>query len=142
MVKPGMGLPLFALFEQDGQMVCDIAARGQVSHVAVLQLIKRMEQGGLVKRKDCPEDGRATRVWLTASGRSLEPRMQSVRARNLATLIRILSAEDAALLDSLLGRLIEGLRADEANALKRSVSRHRPKLRKSPGAARSPGKSL
>ncbi|MEQ2005332.1 MAG: MarR family transcriptional regulator [Limisphaerales bacterium] len=114
-VQAGMGLVLFALFEQDGQPIRDIARRGHVSHVAVLRLARRMEIRGLVACRDCPDDGRSTRVWLTPSGRALEGRLRAVSRRNHETLTRILGAKDAIRLNDLLGRLLDGLDAGIGN---------------------------
>ncbi len=108
-VPSGSGLVLFALFERDGWTIGELARRAKVSHVAVLHVIQRMEDAGLVKRKQCPEDGRATRVWLTATGRELEPRMNILHERNLATLVGILGNPDAVKLGELLGKLVDGL---------------------------------
>lgn len=108
-VPSGSGLVLFALFERDGWTVGDLAKRAKVSHVAVLHVIQRIEHAGLVKRKPCPHDGRATRVWLMPKGRELEPRMHALHGRNLAMLVGILGEQDATLLGELLARLMEGL---------------------------------
>lgn len=105
----GSGLVLFALFERDGWTIGELAQRAKVTHVAVLHLIQRLEDARLVKRKQCPDDGRATRVWLTQRGRDLEPRMRALHERNLTTLTRVLGKEDATRLGELLGRLIDGL---------------------------------
>ena len=107
----GAGLVLFALFERDGWTIGELAQRSKVTHVAVLHLIQRLEEALLVKRKQCPQDGRATRVWLTQHGRDLEPKMRALHERNLNTLTRVLGMEDATRLGELLGRLIEGLAA-------------------------------
>jgi DNA-binding MarR family transcriptional regulator len=108
----GSGLILFALFERDGWTIGELAARSRVTHVAVLHLIQKLEAARLVKRRQCSEDGRATRVWLTQRGRDIEPRMRALHERNLSTLIRVLGTKDAMQLGKLLGRLIEGLAAD------------------------------
>lgn len=108
----GSGLIMFALFDRDGWTINELAARSKVTHVAVLHLIKKLEDARLVKRKQCTEDGRATRVWLTQRGRDLEPRMRALHERNLTTLVRVLGKEEATKLGALLGRLIEGLSAD------------------------------
>lgn len=105
----GSGMILFALFECDGWAIGELASRARVTHVAVLHLIQKLECARLVKRKPCPVDGRATRVWLTQRGRDLEPRMRALHERNLSTLTRVLGTEDATRLGELLGRLIEGL---------------------------------
>lgn len=108
----GSGLIMFALFDRDGWTINELAARSKVTHVAVLHLIKKLEDARLVKRKQCTEDGRATRVWLTQRGRDLKPKMRALHERNLATLVRVLGKEDATRLGALLGRLIEGLGED------------------------------
>jgi DNA-binding MarR family transcriptional regulator len=108
-VPSGAGLVLFALFERDGWTVGELARRAKVSHVAVLHVIQRIEDAGLVKRKSCPDDRRATRVWLTPLGRELEPRMKTLHERNLATLVGILGSQDAIKLGELLERLMAGL---------------------------------
>ena len=105
----GSGLVMFALFERDGWTIGELALRSKVTHVAVLHLVQRLEDARLVKRKPCPDDGRATRVRLTRRGRDLEPRMRALHVRNLSTLTSVLGVEDATKLGELLGRLIEGL---------------------------------
>jgi DNA-binding MarR family transcriptional regulator len=105
----GSGMILFALYDRDGWTIKELAARSKVTHVAVLHLIKKLEDARLVNRRQCREDGRATRVWLTRRGRDLEPKMRALHERNLTTLVRVLGEEDATHLGVLLGRLIEGL---------------------------------
>ncbi|MFZ5830865.1 MAG: MarR family winged helix-turn-helix transcriptional regulator [Planctomycetota bacterium] len=114
--RPGMGLVMFALYKQDGMIIRDIARRARVSHVAVLQMAARMERAGLVKRANCPDDRRATRVWLTPLGRSLRPRLAAVHRCNVDVLTAVLGARDAARLNDLLGRLLEGLDAGREGA--------------------------
>lgn len=120
-VPSGSGLVLFALFERDGWTVGELAQRAKVSHVAVLHVIHRLEAAGLVRRKQCPDDGRATRVWLTATGRELEPRMQALHALNLATLVDIFGQQDANKLGELLGKLIERLSEQRAAVQTQSI---------------------
>ena len=105
----GSGLILFSLYERDGWTIGELAQRSKVTHVAVLHLIQRLENARLVKRKQCPHDGRVTRVWLTKRGRDLEPRMRALHERNITTLTHVLGPEDATRLGGLLGRLIQGL---------------------------------
>lgn len=110
---PGSGLIIYALYEREGWTVGELAQRAKVTHVAVIQLLTRLESAGLIKRMACPEDGRVTRVWLTKRGRALEPKMRALHDRNIATLVDVLGKDDAAQLGALLGRLIEGLGAHE-----------------------------
>jgi len=95
------------------EQINELAARSKVTHGSGASFDQEaLEDARLVKRKQCAEDGRATRVWLTQRGRDLEPRMRALHERNLTTLVRVLGKEDAAKLGALLGRLIEGLSAD------------------------------
>jgi DNA-binding MarR family transcriptional regulator len=105
-VHPGSGPLLFSLLAKDGQRVSDLATSTGLSHVATIQTIARLERSGLVARRDCDEDDRATRVWLTRAGRAVEPRLRAVHRKNLALLIRALGSADAARLASLLRTLV------------------------------------
>ena len=95
----GSGLILFSLFERHGRTVGELPQQSKVTHVVWLHLIKRMEAARLLKREQGPLDGRATRVWPTKLGRDLEPGMQALHERNIATPNRVLGG--------LPGRLIE-----------------------------------
>ncbi len=80
----GTGLVIFALHEREGWTVEELAQRAQrarVTHVAVIQLLQRLEKAGLIRRKTCPKDGRVMRVWLTKRGRDLDafPAMKTNR---------------------------------------------------------------
>lgn len=60
---------LFVLEKQDGALAGDIAQTLDLVPSAVSGLIDRMQRQQLLERKKCPEDGRATRLWLTPLGR-------------------------------------------------------------------------
>ncbi len=62
---------LFALLEQDGQNVKDLANRLSLDSPAITGLLDRLEKEELVERKNDPEDRRALKVYLTGKGRSL-----------------------------------------------------------------------
>jgi DNA-binding MarR family transcriptional regulator len=109
-VQPGMGHVLFALVEEDGLIIRDIARRAQVSHVAVLQTVEKLENAGLVKRRASSADGRATQVWLTSAAQALRPQLRRINERNIACIEEIIGRDGATLLNGLLGRLLDGLR--------------------------------
>lgn len=60
---------LFVLEKQDGALAGDISQTLDLVPSAVSGLIDRMQRQQLLERKKCPEDGRATRLWLTPLGR-------------------------------------------------------------------------
>ncbi|WP_026472192.1 MarR family winged helix-turn-helix transcriptional regulator [Alkanindiges illinoisensis] len=60
---------LFVLEKQDGALAGDIAQTLDLVPSAVSGLIDRMQRQQLLERKKCPQDGRATRLWLTPLGK-------------------------------------------------------------------------
>ncbi len=112
-IQPGMGLVLFALYEQDGRTAKDIAARAQVAASTLSGLLARMERGGLVRRAKDDRDGRLVRVWLTPLGRKLEPDVRGMTVRMGSLIETGLGAADTKTAGRLLRRLAETLRAAE-----------------------------
>jgi DNA-binding MarR family transcriptional regulator len=68
-VRPSYGSVLMPLFERDGLRVGEIAVRARLSKQSMTALVRQCEDGGLVRRRRDPGDGRAFRVELTARGR-------------------------------------------------------------------------
>ena len=75
LLRPGMAPVLFALYEQDGCIIKELAGRTQRSAAALNPLLGRLEKSGVVTLRTCPQDGRAVRVRLTAKGHEIEPRV-------------------------------------------------------------------
>ena len=108
-LKPGMGPILRVLEKADGRRITELAAELGLSHVAVIGMVRKMEAAGLVKPKDCVDDGRATRIWLTAAGRKMLPKLPEIHALNHAALTTALSAAETKQLTTLLGRVLAAL---------------------------------
>lgn len=53
------------LMRHDGMKQVDIADEIELDKAAVGRTIEKLEAQGLVRREDCPQDGRARRVFLT-----------------------------------------------------------------------------
>jgi DNA-binding MarR family transcriptional regulator/GNAT superfamily N-acetyltransferase len=60
---------LFMLGKHDSMTVSELAASIGQSHASVSQVAKRMSQAELVASKPCEDDGRASRLTLTSTGR-------------------------------------------------------------------------
>ena len=71
---------LFALQEQDGQNVKDLASRLSLDSPAITGLLDRLEKENLVERRNDPEDRRALRVFLTGKGRDLAGEIYKIAA--------------------------------------------------------------
>lgn len=133
-IKPGMGTVLLALLEEDGCRVRELAQRLHLRNATLTGLLDRLETEGLVRREPCPEDGRALRVRLTAQGRKLRPVVHELHARGTLTLEAGFTARQLVLLKSLLGRVLENLRAQEPE--RSAVESRRAADRRKPGVRR------
>jgi DNA-binding MarR family transcriptional regulator len=72
-VRPSYGSILVPLFEEDGLRMGELARRSRLSKQTMTTMVRLLERDGLVERVPDPEDGRATRIVLTAKARRFEP---------------------------------------------------------------------
>jgi len=72
-VRPSYGSILVPLFEEDGLRMGELARRSRLSKQTMTTMVRLLEREGLVERVPDPEDGRATRILLTAKARRFEP---------------------------------------------------------------------
>jgi DNA-binding MarR family transcriptional regulator len=87
-VRPAYGSILIPLFEEDGLRMGDLAARARLAKQTMTTMVRLLERDGLVRRERDPDDGRATRVYLTRRSRSFRPVAEDV----LAELDRLVDA--------------------------------------------------
>ena len=79
-VKASYGSVLIPLLEEDGLRMGEIARRARLSKQTMTTMVRLCERDGLVERRPDPEDGRATRVHLTATARRFQPAGERVLA--------------------------------------------------------------
>jgi DNA-binding MarR family transcriptional regulator len=115
-VAIGMGSIFFALCENGGCVMRDLASRLRMPKGTLSGLVARMEQMGLVDRRQCPDDGRAQRVRLTRKARALEANLRARHSHAMAILQTGLTEGEVAQLTGLLKRVLENLRANESAA--------------------------
>lgn len=60
---------LLLINQDEGCLLKDIAQTLNLNNSALTGLANRMEQNGLLVRKPCEQDGRASRMYLTALGK-------------------------------------------------------------------------
>jgi DNA-binding MarR family transcriptional regulator len=72
-VRPAYGSILLPLFEEDGLRMGDLARRARLAKQTMTTMVRLLERDGLVRRETDPDDGRATRVYLTDRSRSFRP---------------------------------------------------------------------
>jgi MarR family transcriptional regulator, organic hydroperoxide resistance regulator len=72
-VRPSYGSLLLPLWEEDGLRMGELARRARLSKQTLTTMVRLMERDGLVRREPDPDDGRASRVRLTARAKRLKP---------------------------------------------------------------------
>jgi DNA-binding MarR family transcriptional regulator len=70
-IQPAHAAAIQPLWQRpDGARLTDLAQTARITKQSMGALVDSLEQGGYVERVQDPDDGRATRVRLTARGRS------------------------------------------------------------------------
>ena len=118
-VRPGMGLILFDLLEEDDLRLSELSKRARVAQSTVTELTAKMEAAGLLRRRPDPHDGRASRVRLTRKARALRPRLTELGRRLDQVYAAELSPREIATLVRLLERLRSALAAGRAQRRRR-----------------------
>ena len=77
-VRPSFGSVLIPLFEEDGMRIGELARRSRLSKQTMTTMVRAVEAAGLVKLRADSDDGRASRVWLTAEARRFQPTAERV----------------------------------------------------------------
>jgi DNA-binding MarR family transcriptional regulator len=102
----GQWAVLLFLWTRDGMSQAELSRVVAIEPPTMVRTIDRMVRDGLVTRVPDPEDGRITRIHLTARGRSLRnelvPRAVAVNAANLARM----TPSEGRTLRRLLGKLL------------------------------------
>ena len=102
---------------EDGLRISDLIGDALLTQAGVSRLVARMEQRGIVERRDDPDDARACRIVLTAEGRSVQRRVGSRHARHVATaMTRALTEPQMKTLRDLSRKLIAGVSAGSTSA--------------------------
>ena len=125
-VAVGMGSIFFALREDEGCIMRDLAARLRMPKGTLSGLMARMERSGWVERRRCPQDGRAQRVCLTRKARAMEAGLGARHQRAMKILQAGLKAAEVAELQRLMGHVLENLRTHEGQAI---PGKHRTRRR-------------
>ena len=77
---------LLFIARHEGGLQKDLGAALALNKPAVTGLCGRMEQNGLIERRPCEQDGRASRLYLTPQGKAVLPRVMPLLTRMNASL--------------------------------------------------------
>ena len=80
---------LVPLYEEDGLRMGELARRARLTKQTMTQMVRQLEDEGLVERRADPEDARASRIFLTRRARRFAP----VAGRTVAQLERLARRE-------------------------------------------------
>jgi DNA-binding MarR family transcriptional regulator len=80
-VRPSFGAILVPLYEEDGLRLGELAERARLSKQTMTTMIRLIAKAKLVTTRPDPEDGRATRVFLTEEARRFQPIAEKVLTR-------------------------------------------------------------
>jgi DNA-binding MarR family transcriptional regulator len=72
-VRPSFGSVLIPLYEEDGLRPGELARRSQLTKQTMTTMVRAVEAARLVRQRPDPQDGRASRVWLTEKARRFMP---------------------------------------------------------------------
>lgn len=95
--------------ERQGLRPTDLYHACMLSSGATTNRIDRAEKLGLVERKPDPKDGRASRVALTRSGRTVASKAMTEHSTRANEVSEVLSADERTQLGRLLGKLLQSL---------------------------------
>ena len=74
----------------------ELTATQQMTQPAITQMVRRLEDDGLLERRDDPRDARAVLIQLTSRGAQVIEARRAARVERLASLFDLLSPEERA----------------------------------------------
>ena len=106
---------LFHLSHRDHAGVSDLSQHLGVSNAAASQMLENLVEEGLIKRTEDPDDRRMKKITLTDQGYQVMKESVSARLGWIEELVKKLSEEEKAQIDSALHLLIDKVRELEQN---------------------------
>lgn len=83
-----------ALAEKDGQKFKELASRVNIEGPTLTGVLDRMERGGLVERREDPDDRRSLLVFFSAKGREMIPQVLLTAERIDDSIMKRIPARD------------------------------------------------
>lgn len=100
---------LFLINEHEGITVGELAEKCMMSSAAVAQFIKRLEDGGMIKKISDEVDKRITHLYLTSAGRKEIKKMGKLFTKRIYEFLRLLPEKDIIDLIRIQRNLLAGL---------------------------------
>lgn len=100
-INLGQAFVLFALMENDGSTISEVANRTRIENSSLTNIVDRLEKEGLVERRLDPQDRRIIRLFITGKGRELGEQVLNMGTWFDSILRENLNGRESGLLDSL-----------------------------------------
>ncbi|WP_010273652.1 MarR family winged helix-turn-helix transcriptional regulator [Paenibacillus senegalensis] len=108
-IHVGQDHALCQLWLEEGITQLELSERLGCEPPTVTNMIKKLEEYGLVYRKKDAQDGRITRVYLTEEGRSLRQPIQQMWKKQQDKLLEGIVLEERMLLRRLLQQMVKNI---------------------------------
>ena len=108
-VLTGQWSLLRVLWHEDDLSQIEVARRMKIERASLTIMLNTVEKAGLIRRHIDPHDKRKQRITLTRKGKALESVLVPVGTSVNAIALTGMSAQDVAILRSLLQRAIDNL---------------------------------
>jgi DNA-binding MarR family transcriptional regulator len=95
----------------------ELTATEQMTQPAITQMVRRLEDDGLLERRTDPRDARAVLVQLTPRGAQIIEARRSARVERLASLLNLLSREERAAIAAAVPALAHAIELERTPAL-------------------------
>lgn len=105
----GQEMLLFHLWNEEGLTQSQLVDQLCVEPPTVTKTLQRLEQAGLVERRQDAEDARVSRVYLTPKGRALKAQVKKIWENLEALTVQGLSEVEKALMRRLLDQISNNL---------------------------------
>ena len=105
----GQEMLLFHLWNEEGLTQSQLVEQLCVEPPTVTKMLQRLEQAGLVERRQDAEDARVSRVYLTPKGRVLKAQVKAIWDNLESLTVRGLSEVEKALMRRLLDQVNDNL---------------------------------
>jgi DNA-binding MarR family transcriptional regulator len=107
---------LLHLWEREGLTQGELVKLLDIEQPTLAATLSRMERDGLIKRTKDDTDGRAQRIWLTETGRSLEKPAKSAAEEVNSLALQSLGEAEVSTLITSIRSVIAGLRQPQSGS--------------------------
>lgn len=118
------GRILYLLWQEDSVPISDLVRKTGLAKNTLTSVLGRMEESGLLHRAKNENDRRQAVITLTEKARGMRESYEAVSQQMNRLFYRGFQEEEAALLDSLLDRVLENLQETEKNLKKEKEYLH------------------